>query len=271
VSDSGDHVPEMARLRLLDDDTIEALVRGDDVDRDFAHLAGFARQVCDVGDGPAPTMSPALARLIDQAARAPAHSTGKQRRGTRRRATVAKVAGLGIVAKLGIGVSAAAAGVAGAGVAGVLPAGADHAVRRAVEVITPLELVGPDQVDDRARFGERVSSDATGESDGRRGVDGREISRDAPGAAHRPSGTRGSSDEPGAPSAAHEPGTRGEPAGAGPPADAGPPEAPGRSADAADGDPGAPSGDAPAQSGQHPLPAGPADETPAVTPPQTDG
>jgi len=108
-----------------------------------------------------------------------------------------KAAGLGLVAKIGLGASLAAAGVASAGAAGMLPAAANHAVRDAIETVTPLGSSdsGGDKAPDR--FGERVSSDAKGESDGEHGVDGREISEEAPGAAHRSDHSQPPDDPPG--------------------------------------------------------------------------
>ena len=98
-----------------------------------------------------------------------------------------KVASLGLVAKLGLGTSLAAAGVVGAGVVGVLPAAANNAVRGAVEVVSPMQFDSNDSNGaDTPNFGDRVSADATGESDGVNGVDGQQISDEAPGAAHRP-------------------------------------------------------------------------------------
>ena len=94
-----------------------------------------------------------------------------------------KAAGLGLVAKIGLGASLAAAGVAGAGAAGALPAPADHAVRGAIETVSPVEFSEPD--DAPAPYGKRVSSDATGEADGENGVDGQQIADQAPGADHR--------------------------------------------------------------------------------------
>jgi hypothetical protein len=95
-----------------------------------------------------------------------------------------KVAGLGLVAKLGLGASVVAAAAAGAGAAGVLPAAATHAVRGAIEGVTPVEF--DSNGNDESNFGDRVSADATGESDGENGVDGQQISDEAPGAANRP-------------------------------------------------------------------------------------
>ena len=69
---------------------------------------------------------------------------------------------------------------------GVLPTAANNAVRDAIEVVSPVEF---DSNDDTTNFGDRVSTDATGESDGEHGVDGQEISDQAPGAAHRNGGS----------------------------------------------------------------------------------
>ena len=131
-----------------------------------------------------------------------------------------RVAGLGLVAKLGLGTSIAAAGVAGAGAAGVLPAGASNAVRDAIEAVSPVEFDN-NSGGGTTSFGDRVSSDATGQSDGEKGVDGQRIAEQAPGAANRPvggpgDGSPGQSAETGlsranqTPAAGHAPDTAGE-------------------------------------------------------------
>lgn len=134
-----------------------------------------------------------------------------------------KLMGLGLAAKVGLGVTVATAGVAGAGAAGVLPEQANERARDAIEAVSPVEFGDPaaDRSDDT--FGEVVSSDATGESDGAPGVDGSEISEMAPGAAHRPSEPGHAPDQGGAPdasgldqaaetpAAAHVPGGAGAP------------------------------------------------------------
>jgi hypothetical protein len=123
-----------------------------------------------------------------------------------------KVASLGLVAKLGLGASFVAAAATAAGAAGVLPAAATHTVRGAIEGVTPIEF---DSGNDDANFGDRVSADATGESDGEHGVDGQQISDEAPGAAHRPDEPPGQSGETGltranqTPAAEHAPDTPG--------------------------------------------------------------
>ena len=143
-----------------------------------------------------------------------------------------KVASLGLVAKLGLGTTIAAAGVVGAGVAGMLPASANEAVRGAVEAVTPVNFDKPD----KPNFGQRVSADARGDSDGENGVDGQQISDEAPGAAHRNGGARpdqppgqagvtGQARAGQTPAADHAPDT--------PSADAGKPDTTGQPADAA--------------------------------------
>jgi hypothetical protein len=190
----GDHDPDMSLTWLLDDETSEAIMRCDEVDPRLDHLAAFAKQVRDLGDGPSPPASPALQALI-------ASEGGLGRGATRRSRMLAdrtmtatgKVAGLGFAAKLGLGTAAAVVGMAGAAAAGVLPDAAQNAVRHAVEAVTPVEFTDP--ADERpTNFGERVSNDATGASDGDHGVDGDVISDEAPGAVHRPADHGGSAD-----------------------------------------------------------------------------
>lgn len=219
MSDLGDHVPEMPTTPFLDDHAIEAIIDGDDVAAELRPLATFASGVRAEGDRRAPRPSPALARLIADGgvvcADPDAVTEATDPLASRRRLVVAKVAGLGLVAKLTLGAGAAAAGVVGAGAAGVLPGKANHVVRDAIEVVTPVDFShGDDEgtpsgepagAGAGADHGDRVSSDATGESDGVPGVDGRETSEEAPGSSVRPSeppgpdGAPGSSGEPGAP------------------------------------------------------------------------
>jgi hypothetical protein len=96
-----------------------------------------------------------------------------------------KLVSVGLAAKIGVGVTVATASVAGAGAVGVLPDHATDVARDAIEAVTSVEFDEP-ATDHTENFGSVVSSDATGESDGERGVDGPAISEMAPGAAHRP-------------------------------------------------------------------------------------
>ena len=199
MSPRGDDDDGMKATRYLHDDAIEAIIQGEPVHDMHAPLVTFADRVRALGDEPVPAASPTLAAVLagrvrlttgpahdgDVAVPVPGAAHGRKRMPGMDRAAglTAKVASLGLVAKLGLGTSLAAAGVASAGAAGVLPAAANDAVRGAIEVVSPVEF-GP--ADDSTNFGGRVSSDATGESDGENGVEGPDIADDAPGAAHRP-------------------------------------------------------------------------------------
>lgn len=126
---------------LIDGDPIDVLLRGD-VPGDMAGLAELVSLIRAVGEGPPPAASPELADLIARGAR-PASRTARHPAPTHRGA-LARVAGVGIAVKLSLGVTAAAAaGVAGAGAAGVLPGETGSAVRRAIEVVTPIEMPPP--------------------------------------------------------------------------------------------------------------------------------
>ena len=88
-----------------------------------------------------------------------------------------KLAGLGMAAKAGMGVTLAAASTTAAGAAGVLPAPAQHAVATVVATATPFTF--PDAASDRAGLGATVSADATGASDATPGVDGKAVNDEA--------------------------------------------------------------------------------------------
>lgn len=232
MSDPSDHDPQMPATQLLDDDTIDALVEGRPVADQHASLAAFACRVRAAGEGPPPPPAPALARLLRQGVPTvdgsrPGAASGAESAGrdpARGRHLIAKAAGIGIAAKIGLGVTAAAATIVGAGAGGLLPDPADSVVRDAIEVMTPFgfgddsgpggrrsEDPGPDGTGPGTTgsgpdgFGEDVSSDATGESDGEPGVDGQDIADEAPGAGNRPS------DDPGQPPDDPGSGTPGDP------------------------------------------------------------
>jgi hypothetical protein len=211
VTRSGDHGREMSLTWLLDDETSEAILRGDEVDPHLERLALFANQVRGLDLAPAPPASPALQELI-------ASGGGRLCDATARSRTAAgqgmpptrRVVRLGFAAKLGLGTAAAALGMAGAAAAGVLPDQANNALRHAVEAFTPVEFPEP-TADHPTNFGDRVSRDATGTSDGENGVDGGTISDQAPGAAHSPadpadSGSTGLDRAGETPAAPHVPG-----------------------------------------------------------------
>jgi hypothetical protein len=158
------------------DDIVEALIRGDDVPAVHAPLATFTREVRALGEEPVPAPSDELTALLEG----------------RPLGVVARVTGAKRLVRVGVGASLTAAGILGAGAVGLLPAAANNAVRGAIEVVTPVQFDEPR--DHPENFGNRVSSDATGESDGENGVDGQEISDENPGADNRDGGS--SPDDP---------------------------------------------------------------------------
>jgi hypothetical protein len=211
VTDPSDDVHEMPTAPLLDDATIDAILDGEPVPRGVGHLAAFASGVRACGEWTAPRPSPALTTLLAHGSPARARNPVEEfSRRPSRRSVLAKVAGLSLAAKIAVGTTAVAASVVGAGAAGVLPGGVDRAVRGAIEVVTPVEFTdrtdrldgdrgtnpseagesdAPNATDSPSlpgEHGDRVSSDATGESDGQPGVDGPTVAEQAPGAANRP-------------------------------------------------------------------------------------
>jgi hypothetical protein len=139
----GDDAREMPPPWLPDDETIEAIVAGDEVDARFDRVADFARQVRALGDGPPPPPSPALEAAFAGGLTRRRRQEVPRRRG-RLTTTAAKVAGLGVVAKIGLGTSVAAAGVVAAGAGGVLPDPATREVRAGIEAVTPFDFGPPD-------------------------------------------------------------------------------------------------------------------------------
>jgi hypothetical protein len=175
----------MSLTWLLDDETSEAIMRSDAVDPRLEHLAVFVGQVRDLGDGPSPPASPVLRALIASGGGLAGTAERNPMFADQTMTATGRVASLGLAAKLGVGTAVAALSMAGAAAAGVLPDQANDAVRHAVEAVTPVEFTEPAD-EHPANFGDRVSRDATGASDGQPGVDGATISDEAPGAAHRP-------------------------------------------------------------------------------------
>jgi hypothetical protein len=205
MSACGDHEAGMNLSWHIDEEAVEAIISGEPVDDRFEPLVAFAHQVRATGDGPCPKPSAELTTLFEghtsaelgpgarsvtvtlpvgtgRVRRAPATPSARKRRPSIA-AVTAKVAGLGLLAKIGLGASIGLGGVAAAGATGVLPEPASNAVRTAIDTISPLELRNSSTEQDR--FGDRVSTDATGESDGVPGVHGPDIANEAPGAEHR--------------------------------------------------------------------------------------
>jgi hypothetical protein len=106
------------------------------------------------------------------------------------RGAFGRVAGLGLLAKAGLGFSLVAASTTAAGAAGVLPGPAQDAVAKVVGAATPFTF--PDTASAKAEHGRNVSTDATGAGDGVAGVDGKAVS----GAAKTNPGSAGNGSNP---------------------------------------------------------------------------
>jgi hypothetical protein len=179
----------------LDDRALEALLVGaDSVPTGLEWLVPLVEDLGVAASGSEPTLQPALATLLaegfstekgDLPATAASNVTGpvpqaaglpkwRKKMSGLLAGLIAKLAGLGLVAKVGLGLGVAAASVTGAGAAGALPDAAQHAVATVVGSATPFTF--PDSADDHAKMGATVSSDATGASDGTAGVDGKTVS-----------------------------------------------------------------------------------------------
>jgi hypothetical protein len=186
----------------IDDDAIEALISGEAVDSPLALLDAFVRAVRGLGAEPSPSPSAELAGLMSARARPAA----------------------GLARRVAAGAALTAAGIAAAGAAGVLPAAATGAVRDAIAVVTPLGSGDP--AGDAPSHGDRVSDDATGQSDGEPGVVGSDVADQAPGAAHRADPATGDvpgqTDVTGVDRAAETPAAPHLPSSSGPPQSSGP-------------------------------------------------
>lgn len=134
---------EMPALPPLDDAAVEAFVTGrrGPVD-EIESLVLFAQDLEAAVRGPAPMGKPDLMALLAEgfSPPAPAASPPASVRRTWPRRRWARLAGLGLVTKLGLGMGVAAASVAGAGAGGLLPSPLQHTVARAVEGVTPFQL-----------------------------------------------------------------------------------------------------------------------------------
>ncbi|HVL05605.1 MAG TPA: hypothetical protein VM388_06430 [Acidimicrobiales bacterium] len=188
-------------VRPLDDRALEALLNGaPSAQSGLDWLLPFVEELEKASQEPAPVVRPALALLLKEgftpangtgsamapasaapaatgpapAALPPAPSTERAVVRPILRGAVARVAGLGLLAKAGMGLSLAAASTTAAGAAGVLPDPAQHAVAKVVGAATPFNF--PDKASDKAEKGRTVSTDATGVGDGGAGVDGRAVS-----------------------------------------------------------------------------------------------
>ena len=170
----GDYDVEMPGHHPLDDAAIEAFFTGQSADDALAPLAGFVEDLRSMTSGPPPVPSLQLAQmlasglstengdlLVTAASNVPGpapQAAGLPKWRKKKMVVAELLAGLGLAAKAAFGITAAAAAVTAGGAAGVLPGPAQHAVAIGVEAVTPFSV--PDEADDEADFGARVSADA---------------------------------------------------------------------------------------------------------------
>jgi hypothetical protein len=144
VTPSGDYDHEMS-LRLLDDETMDALVAGDPVDPRVEPLLPLADALRTLGDEPLPPVSSALEAVFAESGPRLA-GPHEDELAARRRARVMpeRVAATGTAARVALVASIAAVGVVVGGISGALPAPIEKPVRQLVEAVTPFELDGQD-------------------------------------------------------------------------------------------------------------------------------
>jgi hypothetical protein len=147
-----DDVPEMSTAPVLDDEAIEAIVRGAhpiDVQPELRDLAVFAAEIR-ATVGPPPRPSYELARIMAGGGRLDGGRRRVERRGAPapalhlRRRTGVRVPGAGVAAKVALGATAAVA-LAGVGAAAALPGEAGDAVREAIQTVTPVDFGADDR------------------------------------------------------------------------------------------------------------------------------
>ena len=189
MSGSDGDVDEMP-VPPLDDRALEALLSGAQAQSGFDWLTPFVEDLERASQEPAPVVKPALALLLKEgfppangaapavtgpapAAMPPAPSPERAVLRPVLRGALGRVAGLGLVAKAGLGFGLVAASTTAAGAAGVLPGPAQDAVAKVVSAATPFNF--PDRASDKADHGRNVSTDATGAGDGVVGVDGKPV------------------------------------------------------------------------------------------------
>lgn len=151
------------------DDRILAGLEEHEVPQVTAALAGL-RDLADTSTTPNQALQDVLAGgLGPEQVRAPATPAATPAHRPLRRAFVAKLAGLSLLAQVGVGTAAASVITVGAATTNNLPGPAQDAVAGWVERNTPFNLP------DRADRGPRVADDAIG---GTAGVDGRDVADD---------------------------------------------------------------------------------------------
>jgi len=171
----------------LDDRALEALLSGSpSAQSGFDWLVPFVEDLEAASSRPVPVVRPALVMFLakgistekgDLSATAASNVTGPAPQAAglpkwrKKKMLISellaglttKLAGLGMAAKAGMGLTLAAASTTAAGAAGVLPAPVQHAVATVVSSATPFSF--PDTANSAASVGAKAATDATGTLD----------------------------------------------------------------------------------------------------------
>jgi hypothetical protein len=173
-------MPDLSRFRRAPRTTVhDDLVLDGLQEHETPKVSAVLAALRDLADAPAEPTNALRAVLENgrepEQVRAPASPAVSPVRRPLLRLVTAKVAGLGLLAQLGVGVAAASAITVGAATTDALPERAQDAVAGWVEKVTPFDL--PDSAD----VGRRVSEDATDDTPGVVGSDvAGEVRSDAP-------------------------------------------------------------------------------------------
>jgi len=173
VKGSRDHKGEMPGPRVLDDASVEAVLRGSAIAPELEPLAGLVRAIRMAG---AQSVQPSH-KLADRMASGVFVIDRPDRR-TKVGMTLSKLAAMSLRTKVAIGSAVALTGLTGVTAAGALPDAAQQRVETMIESVTPIDFP------DRAEFGQEVAEDA---KDG--GVDGQQIGEQAREQGRQPAGT----------------------------------------------------------------------------------
>jgi hypothetical protein len=149
--------------RVLDDASVEAVLRGDIVAPELEPLASFVSAVRTAAVQP---VRPSR-ELADRMALG-VFVTERPDRRMKAGMTLSKLAAMSVRTKVAAGCAVALTGLTGVTAAGALPDAAQQRVETMIESVTPIDFP------DRAEFGQEVAEDA---KDG--GVDGQQISEQA--------------------------------------------------------------------------------------------
>lgn len=173
-------MPDFSRFRRAPRDSVRDDVVLDGLEEhEFPEVSAVLATLRDLGDAPVDA-SPELRAVLQhgrgpEQGRAPVSPAASPVRRPPLRLVTAKVAGLGLLAQVGVGVATASAITVGAATTDALPGRVQDAVAGWVELVTPFDL--PDSAD----HGRRVAEDATDDTPGVVGPDvADEVSSGAP-------------------------------------------------------------------------------------------